>query len=38
MVLPTISEALLDYHRGRLDGIEERLRGALARVDVINPM
>ncbi|WP_439888429.1 LuxR C-terminal-related transcriptional regulator [Pseudomonas sp. MBLB4123] len=38
MVLPTISEALLDYLRGRLDGVEERLRGALARVDVINPI
>lgn len=38
LVLPTISEALIAYHQGRLEGIEERLRWALATVDVINPI
>lgn len=38
LVLPTISEALIAYHQGRLDGLQERLRWALATVDVINPI
>src|SRR3990167_2481533 len=38
LALPTITEALIAYHQGRLDGIEERLRWALATVDVINPI
>ncbi|MDP3814337.1 LuxR C-terminal-related transcriptional regulator [Pseudomonas sp.] len=38
LALPTITEALIAYHQGRLQGIEERLRWALATVDVINPV
>lgn len=38
LALPTITEALIAYSQGRLDGIEERLRWALATVDVINPI
>lgn len=38
VVLPTITKALIDYRQGRLDGLEERLRWALATVDVINPI
>ncbi|QLC72570.1 helix-turn-helix transcriptional regulator [Pseudomonas sp. LPB0260] len=38
LALPTISGALIDYHQGRLEGVEERLRWALATVDVINPV
>ncbi|MGE8499525.1 MAG: LuxR C-terminal-related transcriptional regulator [Pseudomonas sp.] len=38
LALPTITEALIAYHQGRLEGIEERLRWALATVDVINPI
>lgn len=38
LALPTITEALIAYHQGRLDGIDERLRWALATVDVINPI
>ncbi|MFI8382333.1 LuxR C-terminal-related transcriptional regulator [Pseudomonas sp. NPDC079086] len=38
LALPTITEALVAYNQGRLEGIEERLRWALATVDVINPI
>ncbi|MGH8352067.1 MAG: LuxR C-terminal-related transcriptional regulator [Pseudomonas sp.] len=38
LALPTITEALIAYHQTRLEGIEERLRWALATVDVINPI
>uniref|UniRef100_A4XVC9 Regulatory protein, LuxR n=1 Tax=Ectopseudomonas mendocina (strain ymp) TaxID=399739 RepID=A4XVC9_ECTM1 len=38
LVLPAISDALIAYHQGRLDGLPERLRWALAAVDVINPI
>jgi len=38
LVLPTISESLIAYHQGRLDGLHDRLRWALATVDVINPI
>ncbi|UTW07576.1 LuxR C-terminal-related transcriptional regulator [Pseudomonas benzenivorans] len=38
LALPTISQALIDYRQGRLEGVEERLRWALATVDVINPL
>jgi LuxR family maltose regulon positive regulatory protein len=38
IALPTISEALIAYNQGRLDGIDERLCWALATVDVINPI
>ena len=38
LALPTISEALIDYRQGRLEGVEDRLRWALATVDVINPI
>ncbi|MBS7660344.1 helix-turn-helix transcriptional regulator [Pseudomonas lalucatii] len=38
LVLPSISEALLAYHQGHLDGLEESLCEALARVDLINPI
>jgi LuxR family maltose regulon positive regulatory protein len=38
LAIPTISEALIAYSQGRLEGIEERLRWALATLDVINPI
>lgn len=38
LALPTITESLIAYHQGRLEGIEERLRWALGKVDVINPI
>ena len=38
LALPTITEALIAYNQGRLEGIEERLRWALATVDIINPI
>lgn len=38
LALPTISEALIAYHQGRLDGLQDRLRWALTTVDVINPI
>jgi LuxR family transcriptional regulator, maltose regulon positive regulatory protein len=38
LALPTISGALIDYHQGCLEGVEDRLRWALATVDVINPV
>lgn len=38
LVLPTISECLIAYQQGRLDGLQDRLRWALATVDVINPI
>lgn len=38
LVLPTISEALIDYQQGVYSGIEERLLWALKHVDVINPI
>lgn len=38
IALPTITEAVIAYTQGRLDGIEERLCWALATVDVINPI
>ena len=38
LALPTISEALIAYQQGRMQGLEERLRWALATVDVINPI
>jgi LuxR family transcriptional regulator, maltose regulon positive regulatory protein len=38
IALPTITEALIAYNQGHLDGIEERLCWALATVDVINPI
>ncbi|MCY1348747.1 HTH-type transcriptional regulator MalT [compost metagenome] len=36
--LPTITEALIAYQQADLERIEERLRWALATVDVINPV
>ena len=38
LALPTITEALIAYSQGRLDGIEERLCRVLETVDVINPI
>ncbi|KAF1052745.1 MAG: HTH-type transcriptional regulator MalT [Stenotrophomonas maltophilia] len=38
LALPAIAESLTAYYRLELDGLEERLRWALARVDVINPI
>ncbi|WP_025165813.1 LuxR C-terminal-related transcriptional regulator [Pseudomonas taeanensis] len=38
LALPTITEALIAYRQGRTEGLEERLRWALATVDVINPI
>jgi len=38
LALPTITESLIAYHQARLEGIEERLRWALATVDIINPI
>lgn len=38
LALPAITEGLIAYQQGRLEGIEERLRWALATVDVINPI
>lgn len=38
MALPTITESLIAYQQGRLEALEERLRWALATVDVINPI
>lgn len=38
LVLPQIGAALIAYQQGRFDGLEERLRQALAGVDVINPI
>ncbi len=38
LALSTITEGLIAYHQGRLEGIEERLRWALASMDVINPI
>src|SRR5690606_18393295 len=38
LALPTISESLIAYHQGRLDGLPDRLRWALCAVDVINPI
>ncbi|MGQ7957591.1 LuxR C-terminal-related transcriptional regulator [Pseudomonas sp. SP16.1] len=38
LALPTITEALIAYRQGRLGGLQERLRWALATVDVINPI
>src|SRR5690606_41757905 len=38
LVLPQISVGLIAYRQGRFDGLEERLRAALAGVDVINPI
>src|SRR5690606_27819194 len=38
LVLPAITESLIAYHQTRLEGVEERLRWALANVDVINPI
>lgn len=38
LALPTITEALIAYQQGRLDGLQDRLRWALATVDVINPI
>lgn len=38
LALPTITEALIAYRQGRLAGLQERLRWALATVDVINPI
>ncbi|MET1077361.1 MAG: LuxR C-terminal-related transcriptional regulator [Pseudomonas sp.] len=37
-VLPTLTECLIAYQQTRLEGLEERLRWALATVDVINPI
>ncbi|CAD5108776.1 LuxR C-terminal-related transcriptional regulator [Zestomonas carbonaria] len=37
-VLPTITEALIAYQQANFEHIEERLRWALATVDVINPV
>lgn len=38
LVLPTITESLIDYRQGRFDELQERLRWALATIDVINPI
>ncbi|WP_256557161.1 LuxR C-terminal-related transcriptional regulator [Pseudomonas sp. 1D4] len=38
LALLAIIEALIAYHQGRLDGLEERLRWALGHVDVIKPI
>ncbi|NQD92424.1 AAA family ATPase [Pseudomonas sp. CrR25] len=38
LVLPTITGSLIAYHQGNLEGLEERLRWALANVDAINPV
>ncbi len=38
LALPAIAEALTAYYRTELDGLEERLRWALGRVDVVNPI
>lgn len=38
LALPTITESLVAYHQGRVEGLQERLRWALATVDVINPI
>jgi LuxR family maltose regulon positive regulatory protein len=38
LALPSISECLIAYRQGRLDGIEEQLKWALATVDIINPI
>lgn len=38
LVLPVITECLTAYYRLQLDGLEERLRRALSRVDVVNPI
>lgn len=38
LAIPTISDALIAYSQGRIDGIEERLRWALSTLDVINPI
>lgn len=38
LVLPQISAGLIAYQQGRFEGLEERLRRALAGVDVINPI
>lgn len=38
LALPAITESLTAYYRMELDGLEARLRWALGRVDVINPI
>ena len=38
LALTTITDCLIAYQQTRLEGIEERLRWALATVDVINPI
>ncbi|WP_374440417.1 LuxR C-terminal-related transcriptional regulator [Pseudomonas panipatensis] len=38
LALPAISESLTAYYRMDLDGLEERLRWALGRVDLVNPI
>ncbi|AMO77354.1 HTH-type transcriptional regulator MalT [Pseudomonas citronellolis] len=38
LALPAITEGLTAYYRMDVDGLEERLRWALGRVDVINPI
>lgn len=38
LALPCISDSLIAYQQARFEGLEERLRRALAAVDVINPI
>jgi len=38
LALPGISAALVDYQQGRLDGLQERLRLSLRRLDLISPI
>ena len=38
LVLPQIAAGLIAYQQGRFEGLDERLRRALAGVDVINPI
>ena len=38
LVLPSITETLIDYRQGRFEALQERLRWALATIDVINPI
>ncbi|MFZ3186705.1 MAG: LuxR C-terminal-related transcriptional regulator [Pseudomonas sp.] len=38
LALPAICEALIAYQQGQLEGLEDKLKWALATVDVINPI
>jgi LuxR family maltose regulon positive regulatory protein len=38
LALPAICEALIGYQQGEIEGLEDKLKWALATVDVINPI